>query len=95
MTPYSDPLLRRKAASEANRNMYVAKAKFQEDAQVNDSQMALFFSVGYFFSMFGKASAGAMSDTIGGYKVIPLDYSVEYKSCPLYMNSDISLQTSF
>jgi len=51
-------------------NMYVAKAKFQEDAQVNDSQMTIFFSVGYFFSMFGKASAGAMSDTIGGYKVI-------------------------
>lgn len=51
-------------------NMYVAKGKFQEDAQVSDSQMAMFFSVGYFFSMFGKASAGAMSDTMGGYKVI-------------------------
>lgn len=53
-------------------NMYVVKAKFQDDAQISDSQMATFFSVGYFFSMFGKASAGAMADTIGGYKVILL-----------------------
>lgn len=51
-------------------NMYVVKAKFQEDQSISDEKMATLFSVGYFFSMFGKASAGAMSDTIGGYKVI-------------------------
>lgn len=52
--------------------MYVVKSAFQQQEGIDDKTMAIFFSVGYFFSMFGKASAGAMSDSYGGYLVVML-----------------------
>jgi len=50
-------------------DMYVVKADFQHDMKIDDEHMAMFFSLGYFWSMFGKVSAGVMSDSIGGYIV--------------------------
>jgi len=53
-------------------DMYIAQASFTENMSLSAPQLSSMFALGYFASMFGKVTAGALCDAVGGRFVILL-----------------------